>query len=81
MIYYLIRFNEFTTKDFLAIAKYNKNKKQYIISFNDIANMDEELLKFPYNHDDYCVNPKDVKIAIPIKKRVAEVKDYPEVVV
>lgn len=81
MIYYLIRFNEYTTSDFLAIAKYNENKKQYIISFNDIANIDEGLLKFPYNHDDYCVNPKDVKLAIPIKKRTIETKDYPEVII
>ena len=81
MKYYLIRFNEYTTSDFLAIAKYSKNKKQYIISFNDIANIDEKLLNFPYNHDDYCVNPKDVKLAIPIKKRAIETKDYPEVII
>ena len=81
MIYYLIRFNEFTTNDFVAIAKYDNNKNLYITSCNDITIANEGLLKFPYNHDDYCVNPKDVKLAIPIKKRAIEVKDYPEAII
>ena len=82
MIYYLIRFNEYTTRDFLAIAKYEKNTQLYVTSFGDVVNIDNKgLLKFPYNHDDYCVNPKDVKLAIPIKKRAIEIKDYPEVLI
>ena len=81
MKYYLIRFNEYTASDFLAIAKYDNNKNLYITSFKDITIASEGLLNFPYNHDDYCVNPKDVKLAIPIKKRAIEVKDYPEVII